>query len=195
MAIRWMMTSLTSDPNYMPVPDLHNEDTPDTTKGQPPTSKRRCRRPVLEEVPEEDVEEDMGTATPQEKRSTTNRGKTAGNLRQYIQNKPDKWEFKLFSRALADGFVHNMVLYQGLTMLQGHGVKLTPEQEALSTTSKIVSVLAQTMKCSQSAIFANNFFTSLQIARYLKNTHGCRYTGTARENRIRNPPHKVYKEL
>ncbi|KAA0196451.1 hypothetical protein HAZT_HAZT000794 [Hyalella azteca] len=70
------------------------------------------------------------------------KGKTAENLHQYIQNKPDKWGFKLFSRASADGFVHDMVHYQGLTTLQGHGVKLTPEQEALSTTSKIVSVLA-----------------------------------------------------
>ncbi|KAA0186615.1 hypothetical protein HAZT_HAZT011182, partial [Hyalella azteca] len=62
-----------SDPNYVPVPDQHNEDSSDTTEGQPPTSKRRCRRPVLEEVhEEEDDEEDVGHATPQEERNTTN---------------------------------------------------------------------------------------------------------------------------
>ncbi|KAA0196450.1 hypothetical protein HAZT_HAZT000793 [Hyalella azteca] len=84
-----------SDLNYMPVPDPHNEDTPDTTEGQPPTSKRRCRRPVLEEVHEEDVEEDMDTATPQEKRSTTNKvhtKKKRGKLNEnYKQSRPTTW--------------------------------------------------------------------------------------------------------
>lgn len=124
------------------------------------------------------------------------KGKTAGNLRQYIKNKPDKWGFKLFSRASEDGFIHDMVLYQGLTTLQSHGVTLTPEQEALGATSQIVSTLAKTMTCSSpTAIFADNFFTSLEIVRYLQTTHGCRYTGTARENRIGNPPLKPVKDL
>ncbi|KAJ8416032.1 hypothetical protein AAFF_G00380540 [Aldrovandia affinis] len=62
-------------------------------------------------------------------------GKTAGNLRQYIKNKPDKWGFKLFARASVDGFIHDMVLYQGKTMLEAHGVPLTPEQNAMGATS------------------------------------------------------------
>ncbi|KAK5907130.1 hypothetical protein CesoFtcFv8_005010 [Champsocephalus esox] len=70
------------------------------------------------------------------------KGKTAGNLRQYIKTKPDKWGFQLFSRASADGFIHNMVLYQGKTTLEAHGVPLTPEQQAMGATSQIVSVLA-----------------------------------------------------
>lgn len=54
--------------------------------------------------------------------------KTAGNLRQYIKNKPDKWGFKLFARASEDGFIHDMVLYQGKITLEAHGIPLTPEQ-------------------------------------------------------------------
>uniref|UniRef100_A0A672GUR1 PiggyBac transposable element-derived protein domain-containing protein n=1 Tax=Salarias fasciatus TaxID=181472 RepID=A0A672GUR1_SALFA len=95
------------------------------------------------------------------------KGKTAGNLRQYIKNKPDKWGFKLFARASEDGFIHDM----------------------------IVSVLVSTISLSTTtAIFADNFFTSLELVRYLKDKN-CRYTGTARDNRIGKPPLKSIKEM
>ncbi|XP_051982308.1 piggyBac transposable element-derived protein 3-like [Xyrauchen texanus] len=123
------------------------------------------------------------------------KGKAAGNLRQYIKNKPDKWGFKLFARASEDGFIHDMVLYQGKNTLEAHGVPLTPEQTAMGVTSQIVSVLASTMPSSTTtAIFADNFFTSLEIVRYLKDKN-CRYTGTAGDNRIGKPPFKSIKEM
>ncbi len=88
--------------------------------------------------------------------------KTAGNLRQYIKNKPDKWGFKLFARASEDGFIHDMVLYQGKTTLEAHDVPLSPKQKALGATSQIVSVLASTMSSlTTTAIFADNFFYQL----------------------------------
>lgn len=122
------------------------------------------------------------------------KGKTAGNPRQYIENKPDKWGFKLFARASSDGFIHDMVLYQGKTMLEAHGVPLMPEQKTLGDTSQIVSILASTISPSTiSAIFADNFFTSLELVQYLKDKN-CRYTGTARDNRIGRPPLKLIKE-
>ncbi|KAG0713556.1 PiggyBac transposable element-derived protein 4 [Chionoecetes opilio] len=46
------------------------------------------------------------------------KGKRADNLRQYIKNKPEKWGFKRFARASEDGFIHDMVLYQGKTTLE-----------------------------------------------------------------------------
>lgn len=86
------------------------------------------------------------------------KGKTAGNLRQYIKNKPDKRGFKLFERASEDGFICDMVLYQGKTTLEAHDVPLTPEQKVLGATSQIVAVLASTMSSPTIAIFADNFF-------------------------------------
>ncbi|KAI3354595.1 hypothetical protein L3Q82_019101, partial [Scortum barcoo] len=51
---------------------------------------------------------------------------------------------------------------------------LTPEQEAMGATSQIVSILASTMSSSTTtAIFADNFFSSLEIAQYLKDKN-CR---------------------
>ena len=123
------------------------------------------------------------------------KGRTAGNLRQYVKNKPDKWGFKLFCRASEDGFIHDMVLYQGATTLQSHGVPLTPEQETLGATSQIVTVLTSTIpQSSPSAIFADNFFTSLEVVRYLK-SQNCRYTGTARDDRVGKPGLTPAKDL
>ncbi|KAK1893691.1 PiggyBac transposable element-derived protein 2, partial [Dissostichus eleginoides] len=77
-------------------------------------------------------------------------------------------------QASADGFIHDMVLYQGKTTLEAHGVPLTPEQQAMGATSQIVSVLASTMSSpSTTAIFADNFFTSLELVRYLRDQN-CR---------------------
>uniref|UniRef100_A0A8D0A246 PiggyBac transposable element-derived protein domain-containing protein n=1 Tax=Sander lucioperca TaxID=283035 RepID=A0A8D0A246_SANLU len=41
------------------------------------------------------------------------KGTRAGNLRQYIANKPDKWGFKVFCRASSSGIIHDLLLYQG----------------------------------------------------------------------------------
>ncbi|XP_034041964.1 piggyBac transposable element-derived protein 3-like [Thalassophryne amazonica] len=99
------------------------------------------------------------------------KGKTAGNLRQYIKNKPDKWGFKLFVRASEDGFIHDIVLYQGKTTLDAHDVLLTNEQKVLGATSQIVAVLASTMSSpTTTAIFADNIFTSLELVRYPEST-------------------------
>lgn len=92
------------------------------------------------------------------------KGKTAGNLRQYIKSKPDKWGFKLFARASQDGFNHDLILYQGQTTLEAHGVPLTPEQQVMGVTSQTVSVLASTMSSSSpKTIFADHYFSGLEI--------------------------------
>lgn len=44
------------------------------------------------------------------------------------------------------------------------------------------------------AIFADNYFTSLELVRYLQ-TLNCRYTGTVRDNRTGNPPMKTTNEM
>lgn len=80
-------------------------------------------------------------------------------------------------------------------MLEAHGVPLMPEQKTMGATSQIVSILASTTSSSMStAIFVHNSFTSLETVRFLK-VKNCRYTGTARENRIGKPPLKSIKEM
>nr|XP_053657348.1 piggyBac transposable element-derived protein 3-like [Cherax quadricarinatus] len=117
------------------------------------------------------------------------KGTRAGNLRQYIRTKPDKWGFKLFCRASDDGFIHDIMMYQGKTTFHYHNVSLTEEEKEMPISSKVVICLAKTMdQTKTNAIYADNFFTSLPLVKYLHTTFNCRYTGTAKENRIGNPP-------
>ncbi|KAL0159550.1 hypothetical protein M9458_043275, partial [Cirrhinus mrigala] len=65
----------------------------------------------------------------------------------------------------------------------------------MGVTSQIVSVLASTMTSSTTtAIFVHNYFTSLEIVQYLKDKN-CRYTGTARDNKIGKPLLKSIKDM
>ena len=46
--------------------------------------------------------------------------------------------------------------------------------------SKIVIVLAKSLKNpSQSAIYPDNYFTSIELVEYLRDKRGCHYVGTA----------------
>ncbi|KAK1894873.1 PiggyBac transposable element-derived protein 3, partial [Dissostichus eleginoides] len=61
--------------------------------------------------------------------------------------------------------------------------------------SQIVCVLASTMSSpTTTAIFADNFFTSLELVRYLRDQN-CRYTGTASDSRIGKRLLKSIKEM
>ena len=120
--------------------------------------------------------------------------KTAGNMKQFVPNKSHQFGFKCLARASDDGFVHDLMLYQGPTTVPGHGIPVQPKQEALGPTNQFVSVLVSTMTSLPTAIFADNFFSSLDITRYLKEKD-IRYTGTCWENRVSNSPLMMKKEM
>lgn len=116
------------------------------------------------------------------------KGTRAGNLRQYIQNKPDKWGFKFFARASSDGFVHDLLPYQGAPTFESHDVVLNDQEKEMNLSSKVVISLVKSMKKpSGSIIYGDNYFTSYKLVKYLRDEYDCMYTGTARENRIANP--------
>ena len=124
------------------------------------------------------------------------KGTRAGNLRQYIQTKPDKWGMKLFCRASVDGFIHDILMYQGETTFTSHHTQLSPEESEMLVSSKTVVVLAKTLENPKdTAIYADNFFTSIGLVEYLKQKVGCRYVGTARQNRIGHAPLISSKEM
>lgn len=61
---------------------------------------------------------------------------------------------------------------------------------------KTVVTLVKTLKDPKnSAVYADNFFTSLALAEYLLSKFGCRYVGNARENRIGYPPLTKAKDM
>ena len=62
--------------------------------------------------------------------------------------------------------------------------------------SKTVLILAKTLENpTQTAIYADNFFTSIGLVEYLQKNIGCQYIRTARENQIGRAPLISSKEL
>ena len=140
----------------------------------------------VKETPQQSVDEVM----------VAYKGTMAGNLRQFIANKPDRFGYKLFCRASIDGFIHDVLMYQGQTTFSSHPVDLNEEEEEHLLSTKVVIALAKTLKDpANSAIYADNYFTSIQLVEFLKDKFECRYVGTARPNRIGNPPLMSKKEL
>ena len=124
------------------------------------------------------------------------KGTRAGNLRQYIQTKPDKWGYKLFCRGSIDGFIHDILIYQGEHTFTSHPTQLTEYEKSMLLSSKTVIVLAKTVHTlANTTIFADNFFSSIALVEYLRDHYQCRYVGTARENRVGNPPITASHEL
>ena len=124
------------------------------------------------------------------------KGTRAGNLRQYVQSKPDRWGYKLLCRASIDGIIHDIILYQGETTFSSHPTPLTEEESGFLVSSKAVITLVKTLKKpKETAIYADNWFTSIGLVQYLRDNYGCRYVGTARANRIGNPPLQDAKDM
>ena len=124
------------------------------------------------------------------------KGTRAGNLRQYMKSKPDKWGYKFFCRASIDGIIHDILMYQGKSTFVAHPVQLPVEEQLMNITTKVVLVLVQTLKEQhKKAVYADNYFTSLTLVEHLKKTYNCRYVGTARETRTGNPGLKSTTEM
>lgn len=124
------------------------------------------------------------------------KGTTAGNLRQYVAKKPDKWGYKLFCRSSVDGFIHDILMYQGAPTFVSHPTTLSEEESSMNVTTKFVVALVKTIKDPRnSAVYADNYFTSIGLAEYLRSQYGCRYVGTARENRVGFPPLQSVKDM
>ncbi|GAA6226214.1 piggyBac transposable element-derived protein 2-like isoform X1 [Lates japonicus] len=75
------------------------------------------------------------------------KGTRAGNLRQYIQSKPDKWGFKIFCRGSSSGIIHDFILYQGAATFcniqEEEAAHLGLEDYLLG--GKIISILCNTI--------------------------------------------------
>lgn len=77
-----------------------------------------------------------------------------------------------------------------------HHTNLSQEESQLLFSTKTVLVLAKTLKRpSQSVIYADNYFTSIELLEYLKEKVSCRYVDTARVNRVGRAPLISTKEL
>ncbi|KAK3885604.1 hypothetical protein Pcinc_010195 [Petrolisthes cinctipes] len=84
----------------------------------------------------------------------------------------------------------------GATTFSSHPVDLCEDEEQQLMSSKLVLVLAKTIQdLKNTTIYADNYFTSIQLIEFLRDKYQCRYVGTARPNRTGNPPLMSKKEM
>ncbi|CAH2015572.1 unnamed protein product [Acanthoscelides obtectus] len=113
------------------------------------------------------------------------KGTYAGNLRQYIQNKPHKWGFV---RAGVSGYIADFIPYQGAAtfeVLRWSPNELDDYEVNLGVGASAVISLCKTLsEPKNTVIFCENWFSSVKLFIYLKDRFGILRLGTIRSNRI-----------
>jgi len=105
------------------------------------------------------------------------------DIKQYIKNKPCKWGVKVFLLCRSSGLVYDGIVYQGKrTGLCEENVT------KYGSTGALVVQLSQSIPANRNhKLFADNYFTSIPLIRYLSQIGVC-YAGTVRPNRLLGCP-------
>ncbi len=113
------------------------------------------------------------------------------SFRQYIKNKAAKYGIKFYELTTSDGYVLNLIIYQGD---QSDEPKNPKSNESGGKTEKIVQTLMNPYLNKGHNLFMDNYYNSFRLSTYLlsKKTH---VTGTLRANRKNNPKEVVEAKL
>ncbi|CAH1967978.1 unnamed protein product [Acanthoscelides obtectus] len=116
------------------------------------------------------------------------KGTRAGNLRQYMKNKPHKWGYKFFMRAGVSGLIYSFIPYQGkntFSLLDGTAMQLAENELAMGVGSSVVIALTKTIQNpAHSIVYFDNYFSSVNLFLYLKHRFNIYSLGTLRNNRL-----------
>lgn len=127
------------------------------------------------------------------------KGTRAGNLRQYIKNKPHKWGYKFFVIAGVSGYILDFIPYQGagtFRELKGTVNELSQSECDMGVGAGIVIALSKSLHdANKATVFFDNYFASLPLFTYLKNNMNIYSLGTLRSNRIAGCPIETDKIL
>lgn len=116
------------------------------------------------------------------------KGKRAGNLRQYMPDKPSsKWGFKLFVLAGASGMTYDFIPYCGADTFDEENL---PEEviDIGQGASAVVSLCKNIVEPSKTTVTFDNFYTSIELIVYLRDKMKLHSLGTVRRNRTINCP-------
>lgn len=105
--------------------------------------------------------------------------KGRSGLRQYIQNKPTRWGFKMWARAGSSGYLYDFDVYQGAVR---NKTKNTPGK---GLGYNVLMKLTETLENNRYfRVYADNLFTTYRVAQSLFK-RGIYYTSTIRAGRFR----------
>ncbi|GLV33424.1 hypothetical protein CBL_21466, partial [Carabus blaptoides fortunei] len=126
-------------------------------------------------------------------------GTRAGNLRQYIKNKPHKWGYKFFVIAGVSGYILDFIPYQGAITfeeLKGSINEINQTESSFGVGAGIVIALSKSLHDPKnSVVFFDNYFAGLPLFIYLKDKMNIYSMGTLRANRIAGCPMETDKVL
>lgn len=107
------------------------------------------------------------------------------SFRQYIKTKAAKYGIKFYELTTSDGYVLNIIIYQG---------KDANSKESGGKTQKIVQILMEPYLNKGHNLFMDNFYNSVTLSTYLlsSKTH---VTGTLRKDRKYNPEEVIEATL
>ncbi|KAJ8890862.1 hypothetical protein PR048_010371 [Dryococelus australis] len=112
------------------------------------------------------------------------KGSRAGSRKLYIKSKHKIGGFKFFFRARAFGIVYDFVVYGGSDTFRHH--QFSNKEENMGLGSKVVLGLCQTISNpAVTIVYIDNFFTSRELMRHLRQEYGILALGTIRGNRLR----------
>lgn len=111
------------------------------------------------------------------------KGRKAGNRKQYMKDKPNKWGFKNYVRAGVSGMIYDFILYGGEDTFHFH--KFTEQEISIGFGAQIVLALCQSIQRKPATIFCDNFFSSPELFYILKENYGVFGLGTIRNNNTR----------
>uniref|UniRef100_A0A6P7FCE4 PiggyBac transposable element-derived protein 2-like n=1 Tax=Diabrotica virgifera virgifera TaxID=50390 RepID=A0A6P7FCE4_DIAVI len=142
-------------------------------------------RPILEKARQKCLSLKQETRFSVDEMMIAYKGTKAGNLRQYMPKKPEKWGFKMFVRAGVSGIVYDFLVYTGSSTF--NNIPFSSYEESLGLGAQVVIYLCRTIANSnESVVYFDNFFCSLELIEYLKKEKQLSSLGTIRINRLRN---------
>ncbi|KAJ8914848.1 hypothetical protein NQ315_014861 [Exocentrus adspersus] len=120
------------------------------------------------------------------------KGTRAGNLRQYVKNKPHKWGYKFFVIGGVSGYILDLIPYQGANTFQelkGTVNEVTQTECDMGVGAGIVIALSKSLHDpGNSTLFFDIYFASLPLFIYLKEKNEWNSLGTLCSNRIAGCP-------
>lgn len=120
------------------------------------------------------------------------KGKKAGNLRQYVKNKPHKWGYKAFVLTSSSGVAYDFFIYSGKDSFQTENVL---QKETLGIGGNVVYHLCLSIQDPQNSAVCFDYFSSLALVSLLKSELGLLSAGTIRTDRVKGCPVSSDKAL
>ncbi|KAF9422927.1 hypothetical protein HW555_001470 [Spodoptera exigua] len=127
-------------------------------------------RPIVEKIRRNCLKQENENKFSVDEMMIPYKGRKAGNRKQYMKDKPNKWGFKNYVRAGVSGMIYDFILYAGEDTFRSY--TFTEQESSLGFGAQIVIALARTIKKKPATVFCDNFFSSPELFYILKENYG-----------------------